>query len=56
MTIEADDASNFYLSSSRVPAADNLNTLYLYNYVRGQLQDIPGLTGDNISFKRLFWF
>ena len=43
-----DDASNFYLSSSRVPAADNLNTLYLYNYVRGQLQDIPGLTGDKL--------
>ncbi len=42
-----DDASNFYLSSSRVPAADNLNTLYLYNYVRGQLQDIPGLGTDN---------
>ena len=43
-----DDASNFYLSSSRVPAADNLNTLYLYNYIRGQLQDIPGLTGDTL--------
>ncbi len=42
-----DDASSFYLSSSRVPAADNLNTLYLYNYVRGQLQNIPGVgTGD----------
>ena len=43
-----DDASNFYLSSSRVPAADNLNSLYLYNYVRGQLQDIPGLTGGKL--------
>ena len=42
-----DDAANFYLSSSRVPAADNLNKLYLYNYVRGQLQNIPGVgTGD----------
>ena len=36
-----DDASNFYLSSSLVPAADNLNTLFLYNYVRGQLKNIP---------------
>ena len=45
-----DDASNFYLSSSRVPAADNLNTLYLYNYVRGQLQDIPGLGVENKIF------
>jgi hypothetical protein len=43
-----DDASSFYLSSSRVPADDNLNTLYLYNYVRGQLQDVPGLTGDKL--------
>ena len=42
-----DDASNFYLSSSRVPAAENLNTLYLYNYVRGQLQDVPGLGAEN---------
>jgi hypothetical protein len=42
-----DDSSSFYLSSSRVPAADNLNTLYFYNYVRGQLQDIPGLGADN---------
>ena len=43
-----DDASSFYLSSSRVPADDNLNTLYLYNYVRGQLQDIPGLSGNKL--------
>ena len=38
---QADDSSNFYLSSSRAPAADNLNTLYLYNYIRGQLVDLP---------------
>ena len=37
-----DDRSNFYYSSSLAPASDNLNTLYLYNYVRGQLKDIPG--------------
>jgi hypothetical protein len=40
-----DNRGNFYLSSSLVPAADNLNTLYLYNYVRGQLKDIPKLGG-----------
>ena len=39
----ADDSSNFYLSSSRAPAADNLNTIYMYNYVRGQLVNIPGI-------------
>ena len=38
---EGDDSSNFYLSSSRAPADDNLNSLYFYNYVRGQLVDVP---------------
>ena len=37
-----DDRSNFILSSSALPAADNLNKLYLYNYVRGRLVDIAG--------------
>ena len=43
-----DQRNNFFYSSSLAPAADNLNTLYLYNYVRGQLQDIPGVgtTGE----------
>ena len=43
-----DDRGNFYYSSSLAPAEDNLNTLYLYNYVRGQLRDIPeiGSTGS----------
>ena len=36
-----DDRNNFYLSSSMVPLEENLNTLFLYNYVRGQLRDIP---------------
>jgi len=38
-----DDRSNFYFSSSLAPAQDNLNTIYLYNYVRGQLKNIPGI-------------
>ena len=37
-----DDRGNFYYSSSVAPAADNLNTLYIYNIIRGQLADIPG--------------
>ena len=42
-----DDRGDFYMSSSLAPAADNLNTLYLYNYVRGQLTNIPTIgTGD----------
>ena len=38
-----DDRVNFYSSSSLAPAVDNLNTLYLYNYHRGQLADIPAV-------------
>jgi hypothetical protein len=36
-----DNASTFYLSSALAPAADNLNNLYLYNYINGQLQNLP---------------
>ena len=42
-----DDRGDFYMSSSLAPATDNLNTLYLYNYVRGQLTNIPAIgTGE----------
>lgn len=41
-----DSAANFYLSSALAPSDDNVNTLYLYNYIRGQLTDIPGLTNN----------
>ena len=44
----ADDSSNFYLSSSRAPQADNLNTIFLYNYIRGQLVNIPDVDGGAI--------
>ena len=44
-----DDRGNFYYSSSLAPAADNLNDVYLYNYSRGRLVDIPGIgSGENI--------
>ena len=43
-----DNRGNFLLSSSIAPAADNLNTLFLYNVVRGQLVNIPNLAGDNL--------
>ena len=36
-----DDRGAFYYSSSLAPADDNLNTLYLYNYIRGELKNIP---------------
>ena len=37
-----DNRGNFYFSSSVAPAAENLNTLYMYNYIRGNLRDIAG--------------
>jgi len=39
-----DNRSNFQYSSSLASGTDNLNTLYLYNYVRGQLKSIPDVT------------
>ena len=43
-----DDRGDFYYSSSLAPGPDNMNTLYIYNYVRGRLQNIPavGITGS----------
>jgi len=38
-----DDRNYFFYSSSLAPAADNLNTIYLYNYVRGRLANIPSV-------------
>jgi len=43
---EKDDRGNFFYSSSLSTALENLNTLYLYNYVRGQLTDIPNIATD----------
>tara|TARA_R100000231_G_scaffold122473_1_gene92633 strand:- start:234 stop:1721 length:1488 start_codon:yes stop_codon:yes gene_type:complete len=44
-----DNRGNFFISSSMASAANNLNTLYLYNVIRGQLANIPGLTGNKLS-------
>jgi len=48
-----DDSSNFYLSSSRSPAADNLNDIYMYNYVRGQLVNVPSI-GESAIYVSLY--
>jgi hypothetical protein len=37
-----DNRGNFTLSSSALPAENNLNTLFLYNYFRGKLVDVAG--------------
>jgi len=45
---EKDNRGNFYLSSSLAPLAENLNTIYMYNVVRGALREIPGVGSNNI--------
>ena len=43
-----DQRGNFYYSSSLASSADNLNTLYFYNFVRGQLANIPAVGDGNV--------
>jgi len=43
-----DNRGSFYYSSSLAPASDNLNKIYLYNYVRGQLKNIPNIGTGSI--------
>jgi hypothetical protein len=43
-----DDRGNFFYSSSLATRQENLNTLFLYNYFRGQLRNIPNLTDQKI--------
>ena len=43
-----DDRGNFYYSSSLATAAENLNTIYFYNYFRGRLRNIPSIGAGNI--------
>jgi hypothetical protein len=44
-----DDRGNFYYSSSLATAAENLNTIYFYNYFRGRLRNIPDIGTGNIG-------
>ena len=39
-----DDRSNFFKSSSLATGPENLNTLYVYNYTRNGLSNIPALS------------
>jgi len=45
-----DDRGNFYFSSS-LCTDENTNTIYLYNYVRGRLRNIPAVGTGNIYVK-----
>jgi len=42
-SLRQDNRGNSLISSSLADASDNLNKLFLYNSVRGQMKDIPGL-------------
>lgn len=45
-----DDRNNFTISSSLLDSEDNLNTLVLYNRVKGKLKNIPSIgTGSGLS-------
>ena len=44
-----DDRGVFYASSSLASADDNLNTLYLYNRIRGRLRNIPAVDTRDIE-------
>lgn len=48
-----DDRGQVYFSSSLMTAEDNLNTLYLYNFVRGRLRNIPSIT-DGVIHMSLY--
>lgn len=50
-----DDRGNFYFSSSLAETAENMNTIYLYNYIRGRLRDIPGFgSGESSLYVKIF--
>tara|TARA_Y100000296_G_C5178766_1_gene261873 strand:+ start:6826 stop:8580 length:1755 start_codon:yes stop_codon:yes gene_type:complete len=49
-----DDRGNFFYSSSLATNEYNLNTIYFYNYVRGQLTDIPALGSDKRIYVSIY--
>ena len=49
-----DNRGNFYFSSSIAGPSDNLNNLYMYNYVRGKLRDIAG-NSNLVPVMRLYY-
>jgi hypothetical protein len=53
-SVRNDDRGDFYYSSSLATAAENMNTLYLYNYVRGELRDIPNVTNGDPIFVNIY--
>jgi len=52
-SIRRDNRGTFIASSSLASATDNLNTIYLYNVVRGQLKNIPSI-GTGAIYVKIF--
>ena len=48
-SVRRDDRGEFYYSSSLATGDDNRNTLFLYNYIRGRLTNIPSVGTGKIS-------
>ena len=46
-----DHRANFLISSSLATPSDNLNTLFLYNNIRGQLKMLPGIENNRLLVK-----
>ena len=49
-----DDRGSFYLNSSLASTEDNLNTIYLYNSIRGRLRNIPAIGTDGEIYVSIF--
>ena len=47
-SVTRDDRADFHYSSSLATDDDNFNTIFLYNYVRGRLRDIPAIGTSDI--------
>lgn len=47
-SVTRDDRADFHYSSSLATDDDNFNTIFLYNYVRGRLRNIPAIGTGNI--------
>ena len=50
-----DHRGNYYVSSSALTSADNKQTLYLYNYIRGELKDLKMEGTDQKSIYVSLW-
>lgn len=50
-----DGRANFFASSSLASSTENTNNLFFYNYIRGQLRDIPSAAGSGSKISLRIW-